>query len=82
MAIRKQVQELSENKLHKYLIGNNAEKSSGNYLYNTKNTNFSYDCKEVEECKFSYNIMRKGAHIYDCDTAGFEGELLYESINT
>ncbi len=82
LEVREAMKELSNTKPHKYLIWNNNENSSGNYLYNTKNTVLSYDCKEVEDCKYSYNIMRNWKDIYDCDTAGFEGNLLYESINT
>ena len=82
LQLREKLVTLGNDKIHKYIIWNNIEHSSWNYLYNTKNTILSYDCKDIEDSKFSYNVMRKWANIYDCDTAGFVWELLYESINT
>ena len=82
----KQVQEnfskaktLRETKFYKYMQGNKNEKSTGNNLYKTKNLINSFDCSEVENGKYCYQLSLKAKDCYDFYQYGFNSEMIYET---
>lgn len=70
---------VQKNAIHKYANIINSQDSTGDNLRNCKNIHESYDCEDVEDCKFNINgLQMKDA--YDTYGAGI-CELMYESID-
>ena len=65
----------------KYRFSKNTENSSWNYIYNTKNSDFIFDCSEVENCKYMRYVFN-AKNCMDYDIYGDNSELIYEAIMT
>jgi len=62
---------------HRYAHGQNNSNVSGDYLDHSKNTYWSYLCREMEDCKYCQLILfLPSRNSYDITVAG--GELCYE----
>lgn len=55
--------------------------STGSYMKNTKNCKSCFHCYEAEDNKYGVNIWRNAKDTMDCDTAGRNVSLIYNSIN-
>jgi len=80
--IKKQLQLTYEHHLKypfKYMIGELNEDVSGNAIYQSKNTHFSFDCIQVEDSKFCHQ-MQEAKNCYDIMTWGRPAELLYDCM--
>ncbi|QQR54689.1 hypothetical protein IPG41_05890 [Candidatus Peregrinibacteria bacterium] len=58
----------------------NNENSTGDYLKNTKDCSFAFDCQDVRDCHFCSNLSNGATDCYDYDVWGFKAELIYDSI--
>ena len=78
------VKEMKEKSMNHYLNfpfryahGQNNNNVNGDYLDHSKNTHYSFFCREMENCKFCQLILfQPGKDSYDMTVAG--GELCYE----
>lgn len=55
--------------------------STGSYMKNTKNCQSCFHCYEAEDNKYGVHIWRNAKDTMDCDTAGRNVSLIYNSIN-
>ena len=55
--------------------------STGNYMKNTKNCKNCFHCYDAEDNKYGFHIWRNAKDTMDCDTAGRNVSLIYNSIN-
>ena len=70
--------ELEKKHHFKEFQGHNLQNSSGNHLYNCKDTQYSFDCEDVEGGKFCYQIVLGAKNIYDIYQYGSNIQLSYE----
>ncbi|MEI7510780.1 MAG: hypothetical protein WCJ84_01340 [Candidatus Peregrinibacteria bacterium] len=56
---------MSVSSLYKSFHGNNLENCSGDYLINCKNTQKSFDCEDIEDGKYLYQVVTGGKTLYD-----------------
>ena len=64
----------------KALRGFQNENVSGNYLVNCKNVHRSFDCLDLWDGRYAYQMFMRCKDCFDTDECG-EGELLYECSN-
>lgn len=74
------LQKSETNRVCKLFQGNNTENCLGNYLYNCKNTQYCFDCEDVENAKFCYQIVLGGRNIYDIFQFGTNLQESYEGM--
>ncbi|MFA5076498.1 MAG: zinc-ribbon domain containing protein [Patescibacteria group bacterium] len=65
---------------HIAIHGIKNEDCSGDYLNSTFQTVASYDCRDVQNCRYSYSISLGGKDVYDVFQFGGESQILYESV--
>jgi len=58
-----------------------AVNSTGSYMKNVKNCKMCFHCYESEDNKYGVHIWRNAKDTMDCDTAGRNVSLIYNSIN-
>ncbi|NVN96913.1 zinc-ribbon domain containing protein [Candidatus Nomurabacteria bacterium] len=58
-----------------------AVNSTGSYMKNVKNCKSCFHCYEAEDNKYGVHIWRNAKDTMDCDTAGRNVSLIYNSIN-
>lgn len=58
----------------------NVENCEGEYLKNSKDSYRSFDCSEIQDCKFCTNVSNGAKDCYDYDVWGFDAENIYECI--
>jgi hypothetical protein len=58
-----------------------AVNSTGSYMKNVKNCKSCFHCYEAEDNKYGVHIWRNAKDTMDCDTAGRNASLIYNSIN-
>jgi hypothetical protein len=58
-----------------------AVNSMGSYMKNVKNCKSCFHCYEAEDNKYGVHIWRNAKDTMDCDTAGRNASLIYNSIN-
>ena len=59
----------------------NVTNSTGNYIKNAKNCTSCFHCYEAENNKYGVHVWRNAKDNMDCDTAGRNATLVYNSIN-
>lgn len=52
----------------------------GDYLYSSTQTVESYDCQEVQNCRYCYSVSLGAKDLYDVFQFGGECQLLYEDV--
>ncbi len=62
----------------KSFTGENTENSSGDYLYNCKNSKWCFDCSHMEDSKYCTNMKGGGKNCYDITRWGNSAEFCYE----
>lgn len=62
---KKQREEIEKDHVFKEFHGINLENCSGDYLQNCKNTHCSFDCENVEDGKYLYQIVLGAKNLYD-----------------
>ena len=65
----------------KYAEIYNSVDSTGNYIKNAKHCVSCFHCYDSEDCKYGVHTWRNAKDCVDCDTAGRNAELIYNSIN-
>ncbi len=70
--------ELEKAHTFKEFQGNNLENCTGNHLYNCKNVSNSFDCEDIENGKFCYQIVLGAKDIYDIYQYGTNLQQSYE----
>jgi len=63
----------------KFFQGNNVENSSGDHLNNCKNVHASFDCENVEQGKFLYQVVTGAKDVQDIYQYGLNLQQSYES---
>ena len=63
--LRKGLQDVSSKLPHRASHIYASEDCSGDGIYNCKNTNYAFDCKDCEDCKYIYNSP-KCLKVHDC----------------
>ena len=58
-----------------------SEECTGNYIVQSKNCVDCFHAHEAQDCRHSVHVWRNSKDNMDCDTAGRDAELIYESIN-
>ncbi len=66
---------------YKFMVGDQNENVSGNTVYQAKNAIECFDCIQVEDCKYCYQ-MQESKNCMDVMTWGRPAELLYECMGT
>jgi Zn ribbon nucleic-acid-binding protein len=79
--LRNKYQEFILNKPRKFAEVVNVVNSSGNYIKNSKNCRLCFHTYEAENNKYGVHIWRNAKDTMDCDTAGRNVSLIYNSIN-
>jgi len=77
--LRKQCAEFFSDKIHKNLQGEHNENSFGDHLYNSKNSTFCFDSKDVEDSKYCVKVFNGVKDCMDYNSWGFGAELIYQS---
>ena len=76
------LRELSNQHCFRHLHYTNTQNCFGDYLRNCKDTNFSFDCEDVEGGKFCYQIVLGAKNIYDINQYGTNLQESYECCIT
>jgi len=63
--LKEKLQDLELKHTFKEYQGHNLQNCSGNHLYNCKNTFESFDCEDVEDGKYCYQMVLSSKNIYD-----------------
>lgn len=80
-ALRKKFDEFKKTKPLKYAEILNAPGSTGNYIKNAKNCKNVFHCYDAEDSKYGVHVWRNAKDCFDCDTAGRDASLIYNSMN-
>ncbi|KKQ72218.1 MAG: hypothetical protein UT33_C0005G0138 [Candidatus Peregrinibacteria bacterium GW2011_GWC2_39_14] len=75
---RKQAEEFFQTQPHKNLQQEHNENSLGDYLYDSKNAEYCFDCKDLEDCKYVGRVAMQAKNCMDYSGWGDKAELLYE----
>lgn len=65
--------------IHPYYYGYQNEDVSGDHIYYSKNTQYSFDAKRCEDCKFLYTVERS-KDMYDATFCAGGCELIYNCL--
>ena len=76
---KKRRKELELKHTFKEFFGHNTENSLGDYLQNCKNVKCSYDCEDVESCKYCYQLVLGSKDNYDIYQFGTNLQQSYQS---
>jgi hypothetical protein len=60
----------------------NTMNSTGNYIKHAKNCLNCFHCYDAEDNKYGVHIWRNAKDTMDCDTAGRNAQMIYNSINS
>lgn len=77
---RQKAREVWLNHAYKYMQGNRTENASGNNLYSCTNVHNSYDCRDVENGRYCFQLSLKARDCYDYNEFGLGSELIYNSV--
>lgn len=72
------LRELELQHAFKEFHGHNTENCFGDYLNNCKNTKYSFDCEDVEDGKFCYQLVLGSKDVYDIYQYGTNLQQSYE----
>ncbi len=75
---KQKVKQYQYKKFYKYIQGNKNENSTGNNLYRCKNLLEGFDCSDVENSKYCFQLSLKVKDSYDYYQYGIGSELIYE----
>ena len=78
---RKKYEEFLSSQPRKFAEVVQAVGSTGSYMKNVKNCKSCFHCYEAEDNKYGVHIWRNAKDTMDCDTAGRNVSLIYNSIN-
>src|SRR3989344_3961489 len=67
---------------HKYEEIVMADNCTGNYINNAKDCRNCFHCYDAQNCKYGVHVWRNAKDCFDCDTAGRDASLIYNSMNT
>lgn len=81
-AFKKEFQNFIKNQPRKFAELTNTLNSTGNYMYNVKNNKHCFHSYDAEDNAYSIHAWRGAKNCVDCNTAGRDAELLYNSLNT
>ena len=70
--------ELEKDHPFKEFQGHNTENCLGDHLKNCKNTGYSFDCEDVEDGKFCYQLVLGAKDVYDIYQYGTNLQMSYE----
>jgi len=79
--LRNKYKEFISNKPRKFAETLKTLNSNGNYMKNVKNCQSCFHCYDSEDNKYGVHIWRNAKNTMDCDTAGRNVSLIYNSIN-
>ena len=80
--LHKQRKELEKTHTFKEFQGQNLENCLGDHLTNCKNTKYSFDCEDTEDCKFCYQVVLGAKNVYDIYQYGSNLQESYEICDT
>ncbi len=66
-----------ENSIHKYMVSERSVNSSGNFIFNSKNTIHCFDVNKMYDAKNIFSAVDMKS-VMDCYHVGFNTELAYE----
>lgn len=72
------IKELERDHHFKALQIINAENSFGNYLKNCKNAKYCFDCEDVEDAKYCYQLVLGAKDVFDVNQYGTDLQQSYE----
>lgn len=75
---RKKAEEFWNKEPHKNLQQEHNENSLGDYLYNSKNAFYCFDCDDLEDCRYCGRVAMTAKNCMDYSGWGDKAELLYE----
>jgi len=78
---RERYQDFLKDKPRKFAEIIQAVNSTGSYMKNVKNCKSCFHCYDAEDNKYGVHIWRNAKDTMDCDTAGRNASLIYNSIN-
>ncbi len=81
-ALRKKFEDFAMAEPRRFAQVYNSPGSSGNYIEDAKNCTSCFHCYASEDSKYGVHIWRNAKDCVDCDTAGRNAELLYNSMNS
>lgn len=81
-AFREKYTEFLTTQPRKFAEQTNVLNSTGNYMKNVKNCISCFHCYEAENNKYGVHIWRNANDTMDCDTAGRNASMIYNSINS
>ena len=64
---------------HKNVQGENNQNVTGDHVYNSKNAELCFECKDLEDCKYCAKVAAGVKNSMDYTSWGFKAELMYES---
>jgi len=77
-SLRKKAQEFFSTQPQKHLHQENNENSFGDHLYNSKNSKYCYDSKDLEDCMYCAKVSLGVKSSMDYNSWGDNAELIYE----
>jgi hypothetical protein len=75
----KKVNEFFKKFPHKNVQGENNQNVIGDHVYNSKNAEYCFDCKDLEDCKYCAKVAAGVKNSMDYTSWGFKAELMYET---
>lgn len=75
------VQDFFATQFHKPLEQEHNENCLGDHLYNSKNSTFCFDSKDLEDCKYCVKVSLQVKSCMDYNSWGDKAELVYQSAS-
>ncbi len=60
---------------------NKNQNSTGDHLYNSKNSTACFDCKDLEDCSYCTRLIGPAKDCHDYTSWGDRAELIYQSVS-
>jgi hypothetical protein len=79
--LKKKAREFFKTQPHKALQGENNQNVAGDHVYNSKNADLCFECKDLEDCKYCAKVANGIKNCMDYTSWGFKADIVYESAS-
>ncbi|MFH0838250.1 MAG: zinc-ribbon domain containing protein [Patescibacteria group bacterium] len=79
MELKKKAYQFFQTQPHKALQSENNQNVVGDHVYNSKNAELCFDCRDLEDCKYCVKVAGGVKSCMDYTSWGFKAERVYES---
>jgi len=79
--LRQQTEDFFKTQVHRDVFEEQNQNCIGDHLYNSKNSSYCFDCKDLEDCKYCVRLFGGIKDCMDYSSWGDKAELIYHSVS-